>query len=486
MPQYRNPYDFVPLEAKPTCLNDKPSLVGDNGLSGRISYTLTTLTPLCIHQDPGQPVREAGRDLFRFARLGRQPAIPATSLKGMLRAVHEALTNSTMGLLNSRAWYAEDEHIPAAYRPGGPGLTASEALFGMVGQSKDYPDGRAGRLFIDDIVLPDSRTLRAQPVSRPAGGQPKPAHKSFYFRPDGQVLGRKFYYHQHNYRDALEVYKRRRMPEIEVEAIPGGTSLIGCLRFVALTEAELDALIYTLILEDGLAHKLGYGKPLGLGSVRIAINDLEIEPQINGVPARFRSYGTPTLENCNAEIDPRRERARAAWQQRPGGGAASYAAFAAIARWPQNENFIYPDFSYFRNQGGRGSQESLWQYQGRTTDAYYPGTATPLADDASRYGQDTGGASDKPEQTPPPAPNERRRGLFARRSEVGISVQDELDERIYQVRPTDGASRKLLRRLVDQLDDQRPPLVSFRIEIDRDLDGKQVYVAVDLQLEGAD
>jgi hypothetical protein len=53
------------------------------------------------------------------------------------------------------------------------------------------------------------------------------------------------------------------------------------------------------------------------------------------------------------------------------------------------------------------------------------------------------------------------------------------------VRPTDGASRKLLRRLVDQLDNQRPTLVSFRIQIDRDLDGKQVYVAVDLQLEGA-
>ena len=301
----------------------------------------------------------------------------------------------------------------------------------MVGQSKNYPDGRAGRLFIDDIGLPDSRMLRAQPVSRPAGGQPKPAHKSFYFRSDGQVLGRKFYYHQHNYRDALEVYKRRRMPEIEVEAIPGGTSLAGCLRFIALTEAELDALIYTLILEDGLAHKLGYGKPLGLGSVRITINDLEIEPQINGVPARFRSYGTPTLENCNAEIEPRRERARIAWQQRPNGGAASYAAFAAIARWPQNENFIYPDFSYFRSQRGRGNQEALWTYQGRLADAYHPGSATPVADDTPQYEHDTGEAPDKPEQTPLPAPTERRRGLFDRRSEIGISVQDELDERIY-------------------------------------------------------
>jgi hypothetical protein len=483
MPQYRNPYDFVPLEDSPDFLDVAPTLAHLGGLSGRIVYELTPLTPLCIHQDPGKRVTIQRAEAYQFAHLGGQPRIPATSLKGMLRNVHEALTNSTMGILNGRAWYAEHDktYVPSAYRPGGKHLTASEALFGMVGAGKVQPDGRAGRLFIDDIVVHSPVELKLQPVSRPSGGQPKPAHESFYFHPNGHILGRKFYYHQRSFEDVLAEYRYRRMPEILVQVVPTGATLIGALRFVGLSDVELDALIYTLILEDNTAHKLGYGKPLGLGSVRIRITKLEMEPLQDGIPARFLSYGVPTAQNCTAEITQRRDRARAAWMQRAG-GSASHAAFTAIARWPQSENFVYPNFDYFRSQRGRRPQEPLWEYQGRAPSAYYPG-ATPGA--TTVVGHDEPQQETTTTDAPVPPPAERRFGTFDRRPHVGMSVEDTNDGKIYQTRPTDSASRKLLRRLSDMLDNSPPPRVSFRIDIGEDLNGKRVYVAVDLQQEGA-
>jgi len=104
MQRYRNPYDFVPLEEHPTSLAAKLSLASAAGLSGRITFQLIVLTPLCIHNDPGKPDQRNSGNLYRFAHLGGKPRIPATSLKSMLRGVHEALTNSTLGIINRRAW----------------------------------------------------------------------------------------------------------------------------------------------------------------------------------------------------------------------------------------------------------------------------------------------------------------------------------------------------------------------------------------------
>src|SRR5690606_10751486 len=146
--------------------------------------------------------------------------------------------------------------------------------------------------------------LVRQPVSRPQGGQPKPAHESFYFErgPHSPILGRKFYYHQREdgvarVRDIYRLPRNqggRGMPEITVEAVPAGTRLRGSLRFTGLERSELATLVYSLILEDGLAHKLGYGKPLGLGSLQISIDSLSLEPGGADDPrARFMRFDAP-------------------------------------------------------------------------------------------------------------------------------------------------------------------------------------------------
>jgi|GEM_PF-1293809 len=449
----KNPYDFVPFEGTPTYCDTQPTAAQATGLTGTIFFELEVLTPLCIHQDPGQS------GVRSFASLGNQPVMPATSLKGMLRSVHEVATNSTLGLLTSkpRGWRYRD--VPKAYLPGQhpERLTPSEALFGMVGTARgDEAVGHAGHLVLRDI--PVSGGLKQQSVSRPQGGQPKPAHRSFYFTPQGQILGRKFYYHQHDYQRVLQVYASdRQMPTVKVESVPPGTRLPGQMQFFNLSEHALAALTYALVLEwdaqqnTGLVHKLGYGKPLGLGSVRISITRLLVERQEQEgqhIPSRFLSYGDNTLEDWTSRIVRLRDSAKDSWLGRQQGNA-SYQAFATIAHWPQPENFVYPDFGFFRRERGASQKTTLWAYQGRSNP--HPGSSpvSPASTPANQ-GQPTQspGAVAPPKPPPPPDPPQRRRGMLGMGSQGGYAVFDG-DEKLTV--HTGGSNRRLIRKNMQRL-----------------------------------
>jgi CRISPR-associated protein (TIGR03986 family) len=54
-----------------------------------------------------------------------------------------------------------------------------------------------------------------------------------------------------------------------LKPINKGATFRGRIRFENLSKVELGALLFALHLPEGLAHKLGMGKPLGLGSVKI-------------------------------------------------------------------------------------------------------------------------------------------------------------------------------------------------------------------------
>lgn len=54
-----------------------------------------------------------------------------------------------------------------------------------------------------------------------------------------------------------------------IEALPQGTRFKATIRFENLTPVELGALLSALDLPPSCCHKIGMGKPLGLGSVKI-------------------------------------------------------------------------------------------------------------------------------------------------------------------------------------------------------------------------
>lgn len=65
------------------------------GLSGRIDCRLTAVTPLFV-SDSDQVIKRGEHKTYRFFQSNGRPALPASSLRGMLRSVFEAATNSCL------------------------------------------------------------------------------------------------------------------------------------------------------------------------------------------------------------------------------------------------------------------------------------------------------------------------------------------------------------------------------------------------------
>jgi hypothetical protein len=116
--------------------------------------------------------------------------------------------------------------------------------------------------------------------------EPKPRHTAFY-RPNGEIAGRKFYFHH-----AGSPKTTNQATEFTKTIIPleGGMDEQGNpqtvfefdVSFTNLTDAEYSLLIFALILKEDMRHKLGGGKPLGLGTVKIEVKEnsiYQVDPQ---------------------------------------------------------------------------------------------------------------------------------------------------------------------------------------------------------------
>ena len=72
------------------------------------------------------------------------------------------------------------------------------------------------------------------------------------------------------------------------------------IRFENLTDEQLGALLFVLALPENCAHKLGMGKPLGLGSVKIQVENLFISNRVT----RYSSLESEWLESVsNGDIE---------------------------------------------------------------------------------------------------------------------------------------------------------------------------------------
>jgi len=89
---------------------------------------------------------------------------------------------------------------------------------------------------------------------------------------DDCIRGNKLYWHRNgnNWID-LEVQNHAQNDDQHtmIKPIKVGVSFTGRIRFENLSEVELGALLFALDLPEDCCHKIGMGKPLGLGSVKI-------------------------------------------------------------------------------------------------------------------------------------------------------------------------------------------------------------------------
>ena len=267
-------YRFVPLpdavhrERRPHARLDR-RVEGTARLTLEISYKVA----LPVHVGAGHRTLVGHTPVRVAARSGGRPVIPGSSLKGLLRARYEAITNScsTSGpprdgkltkTLPSRSFLGYQVVFDPSVRqhevfercpPNSDRLCAACALFGRM--------SLRGRVAVRDLLAPEATAL--EPGELPKRFSPRPHHLGHYKKDERQRLtvtklkGRKFY--------RGELSKSGAKTET-AELIPRGTMLSGTIVCTNITAAELGGLLIALGSEPGSRLRVGAAKayPFGL------------------------------------------------------------------------------------------------------------------------------------------------------------------------------------------------------------------------------
>ena len=377
LPPY-NPYQFVPFPTQvpraPLRATGGHDREGARGLfSGKLVCQLNLLTPVLV-----------------IARDGQKPTkLPASSLRGMLRAVAEIAgrgCGSSIGkdgldwvdkksseeFRTSGARFPNaTEHVSCCEYGGNPAILARFenekgsrsldwskmvlcspcAMFGFAHKQACWRGrirGSDGILLRGEFrlpQLPEGDTLRMD--------SPHPHHLSHYFQPPwhwpvegsyeyegGVMLGRKVYRNSRQQRrlDVANLW--------EAPGPPGQSAVFQFdVRYQNLTPSELGLLLFVLDLKRGasrLAHRYGYGKPAGYGSVWISPPVVVVE-----TPNRYRSYDAPPTARLQETPDQIKDRF---FRERP----AADTDWQAFERWlagpPLDPRFRYPTREEMREE----------------------------------------------------------------------------------------------------------------------------------------
>jgi CRISPR-associated protein (TIGR03986 family) len=183
----------------------------------------------------------------------------------------------------------------------------AEAIFGRVREKGSEDDDQIrGRVRFEDAAciaekpflssLPDDRARRGDRVPQILS-LPKPSSFQNYLCQssddklrllhygsgveDTEIRGTKLYWHRNKQgangsREQLkenEIFTAKSQPEgtqqTAIRPVAKGTQFSGMIRFDNLSPIELGALLAAIDLPEGMAHRFGMGKPLGLGSLQL-------------------------------------------------------------------------------------------------------------------------------------------------------------------------------------------------------------------------
>ena len=162
--------------------------------------------------------------------------------------------------------------------PEGFKYDIDEAIFGKESEF-------AGRVFFEDAkLLTDGNGIFLRPAYPKILSSPKPTAVQLYLEQNDQnrimhydddvlVRGYKLYWHRNGVEwretDNYKIGKHGTQYEKKIQPIRKGVEFKFRIRFENLSDVELGALLFVLNLPENHYHKLGMGKPLGLGSVKI-------------------------------------------------------------------------------------------------------------------------------------------------------------------------------------------------------------------------
>lgn len=242
---------------------------------------------------------------------GKELIIPGSSLKGVVRSVYEAITNSTLAVITNRY----RDRIPQERHPcrKKERLCPASQVFGAL----DWQGV---------IQFSDARCQKSEAAVgyMPSLYRPRPDERRDYFE-GGKAVGRKFYYHAYKPADPGQ----RGIP---VQQAAREYLFTTHLHFMNLTSAELGTLAIALGQDPDhpMALKLGGGKPIGMGTVVVEISSAQVSKDLS---SRYSDYEVEIPSLTGQPLKTRLEQSiRDAHRdliQKP-----QLEALAAVLKWP--------------------------------------------------------------------------------------------------------------------------------------------------------
>ena len=182
------------------------------------------------------------------------------------------------------------------------------SLFGMIGK-----ESTGSRVRFSDAVM-EQELAKSPRVILKELSSPKPSYLPFYLRAkDGvdnadisydndayMLRGRKFYWHNTAKEAYLEPNGERTERNASVELVSEKQKFSFSVYYDHLSETELQNLIWVLTLGENdqsgkQCHKIGHGKPIGLGSVKMIVRSVDERAFENG------EYRVEHKDNPNAK-----------------------------------------------------------------------------------------------------------------------------------------------------------------------------------------
>ncbi len=233
----------------------------------------------------GEDIEQPQYDILKTMLRGNDQhlLLPGSSLKGVVRSVHEAITNSTLGVITP---FARRERWIPQHRSLNPNkvhqLCLSSRLFGAMNWQGvlHFQDARCQTNEFKVKLLPSLYSPQTEKFYPERNA--KDLNDDYFDLSSRQVKGRKFYYH---FSGTLQSAERG----VAAQQALAEYSFTTQIQYHSLTPAELGSLLIALGLDQNHPFflKVGAGKPIGLGTVEVQVSGIE-QPQ--SMSDRYHSY----------------------------------------------------------------------------------------------------------------------------------------------------------------------------------------------------
>ncbi|MCK5726931.1 MAG: hypothetical protein KAH22_08925 [Thiotrichaceae bacterium] len=324
MTLFYSPYQFIPIDTSKTqdkvewqpetTLNHRyirHDAWADDGISAIIHCKVTTLSPLAIGNFQAESTEKIPSIVTPYSHANERPAIPANSLRGMIASVAETMSQSAMRVFTAekKSHYAYTSASNLLGKDSLPWnssrthLTPAEAIFGVVEESIESEAAHrnlASRVRFNDAVAEEGVTF-SSPITLKKLDSPKPPSPAMYYSAaNGEFIskddlknhkpnGRKHYLpHSNNAQEAWKTafqYEGEKdakdqnwKQHLQIRPVPANSFYHFTLNVENLSPAEFGLLLTALEPaqdNNDFIHRLGLGKPYGLGQITLDIDKIE-------------------------------------------------------------------------------------------------------------------------------------------------------------------------------------------------------------------